>query len=99
MPLTERAHRAAATFLIVVAVIFTVWAPLFGMTYTQPDMGLIVIMFVVPLLWGIGVIFACLALGFAATHWQRVAGIVVASALGAEVVVLGVTIAVNVLTR
>lgn len=40
--LTERAHRAAGTFLLVVALLFTVWAPLFGMTYTQPDMGFMI---------------------------------------------------------
>ena len=97
--LTERAHRAAGTFLLVVALLFTVWAPLFGMTYTQPDMGLIVIIGVVPLLWGIGVLFACLALVAAAARWQRVAGVVVASALAAEASALGIMIAINVYAR
>jgi len=96
---TERAHRTAGTFLVVVALLFTVWAPLFGMTYSQPDMGLLVIIGVVPVLWGIGVLFACLALVFAATGWQRVAGIVVASALAAEVSALNIMIAINVYGR
>jgi hypothetical protein len=97
--IAERAHRAAGTFLLVVAAVFTVWAPLFGMTYTQPDMGLIVIIGVVPVLWGIGVLFACLALAFAVTRWQRIAGIVVASALAAEAAALGIMIAINIYAR
>ena len=97
--LPGRAHRAAGTFLLVIALVFTVWAPLFGMTYTQPDMGLIVIIGVVPVLWCIGVLFACLALALAVTRWQRIAGIVVASTLAAEVSALGIMIAINVYAR
>ena len=97
--LVASANRTAGTFLVIVAAMFTIGAPLFGLTYSQPDMGLLVIIDVVPFLWGAGLIFACLAIGFAARHWQRIAGIILVSVLGAEVIALAVNIAVNILMR
>jgi hypothetical protein len=95
----QRAKRGAGTLLIVLGAFFTVSAPLFGLTYTQPDMGLLVIIFFVPLLWIAGLVFGCLAIALGPMRWQRIAGIVIASALGAEVLELAVTFAVNVITR
>jgi len=59
-----------------------------GLTYTQPDMGLLVIISVVPLLWISGVVFGCLAVALGIARWQRIAGVVLLSVAAAEVVAL-----------
>jgi len=84
---------------VALGALFTAAAPVFGITYTQPDMGLLVIIFVVPVLWIIGVVFGCLAVALRIARWQRIAGVVLLSVAAAEVVVLIAFVLVNITAR
>jgi hypothetical protein len=97
--LISPAKRAVGVILVALGALFTAAAPVFGLTYTQPDMGLLIIIVVFPVLWIIGVVFGCLAVALRIARWQRIGGIVLLSVAGAEVVALIAFGVVNITTR
>ena len=86
--LISPAKRAVGVIIVALGALFTAAAPVFGLTYTQPDMGLLIIIVEVPVLWIVGVVFACIAVAFRIARWQRIVGVVLLSVAAAEVVAL-----------